>query len=142
MKTLLISTSAFATTIAFSTQLYSESAPSSINQAHGGYSVSERGVHHRVWQRVTWKTNDLGRVRGVTNSYTELETGMHYQKEGQWLESEAKIEITPEGASATKGPHKVSFEGNINTIGAIDLITSDGKRMRSHVLGLSYFDTA
>jgi hypothetical protein len=113
-----------------------------INQPSGVFAIAERGANHRLWQRVTLHTNQLGNVRSITNSFTELETGLHYQGNGQWLESEAKIEITPEGASAVKGQHKVSFEGNINSVGAIDLTTPDGKRMRSHVLGLSYFDTA
>jgi hypothetical protein len=79
-------------------------------------------------------------MRSITNSYTELGTGMYYQENGQWLESEEKIEITPTGAAATKGAHKVTFAPNINTIGAINLTTPDGKQLRSHVLGLSYFD--
>jgi hypothetical protein len=105
------------------------------------YQIIERGPNHRIWRRVTLQTNELGRVRAVTNSYTELETGMHYKREGQWVESEAKVELTPTGASASKGRHKVNFAANINTVGAIDLTTPDGKRLRSHVLGLSYFDT-
>src|SRR5262245_52507379 len=79
-----------------------------LHDSRSAYSVVERGPHHRVWSRVTWETNALGRAIAHTNSYTELETGMHYLQDGRWLESSLEITLTPGGAIATKGPHKVS----------------------------------
>lgn len=104
------------------------------------YTIAERGPHHRVWSRVTWQTNEFGQLLSVTNAFTELETGMHYQREGQWLGSKAQIDLLADGAAATNGPHKVIFAANLNTPGAIDLTTPDGVRLRSRVFGLSYFD--
>ena len=141
MKTLLISALFVVSSVGADTIPSSATAKSDPMEA-GNYSVSERGANHRVWQKATWETNKLGEIKGMTNSYTELGTGLHFLKDGQWQESEAKIEITPDGASANKGGHKVNFAPNINTVGAIDLTTSDGKAMRSHVIGLSYFDVA
>ena len=43
---------------------------------------------------------------------------------------------------ARKGPHKVIFPPNLNVEGAIDLLTPDNVRLRSHVLGLCYRDMA
>ena len=141
MKTLLIFSFFVASSVGADT--IQPSASATLDKVETGeYSVSERGANHRVWQKVTLVTNEFEEVVGTTNSYTELETGMHYQENGKWMESEAKIEITPDGASASKGAHKVNFAPNINTVGAIDLTTSDGKAMRSHVIGISYFDTA
>jgi len=73
------------------------------------YSIVERGPHHRVWQRVTCETTPVGRTVIHTNGYTELETGMHYWKDAQWLESVAEFEITADGAKADRGQHQVYF---------------------------------
>ena len=111
----------------------------------GGYSVSERGPHHRVWQRVITVTNRLGETLRTTNrAYIELATGLNYQdSQGRWVESREEIEISPSGgAVARQGQHKAKFAGNLNSAGAIELQTPDGKVLRSHVLGLSYFDSA
>ena len=106
------------------------------------FSIVERGANHRVWCKVTVETNLIGRVQFRTNAITELETGMHFAENGEWKETKAEIELLADGAAATNGPHKVFFAGNVNTVGAIDLITPDGKRLRSRVFGLSYFDSA
>ena len=107
------------------------------------YSVAERGAHHRVWKRVEYETAPDGRQVPKVHSYTELETGMHYVGEdGQFHETQEVIESHPGGAVARQGPHKVIFANNLNTYGAIDLETPDGKRLQSHVLGLWYFDSA
>jgi hypothetical protein len=106
------------------------------------YQVVERGPNHAVWQRVEVETNEVGEVLTTTNSYVELQTGKHYLENGQWQESSTEIQITPEGATAQRGPHKVTFLSNINAAGAIDLLTPDGKHLRSHILGIAYLDSA
>src|SRR5258708_23937449 len=64
------------------------------------YSVVERGRHHRVWQYTTWNTNALGKAFAVTNSYTELETGMNRRTDdGQWIECNPQIHIQPFGGA-------------------------------------------
>ena len=77
-----------------------------------------------------------------TNSYTELASGMYYLDGGQWLESMELIESVPGGAVARHGQTQVLFANNLATAGAVDLQTSDGKHLTSHVTGLSYFDSA
>src|SRR5689334_18632567 len=82
------------------------------------YSVSERGPHHRVWQKVVTTTDEQGKVSVSTNqAYVELAGGMHYQNaSGQWIESTENIEILPQGgAVARNGQHKVAFAGNLNS---------------------------
>ena len=83
-----------------------------------------------------------GRVSYRTNSYTEIATGLHYFKDGQWTDTREEIEIFAEGAVARQGPHQVIFAPNVRTAGAIDLLSVDGQRFRSHVLGIAYTDTA
>ncbi len=105
-------------------------------------TIVERGANHRVWARVVLETNRLGEIIARTNSYTELETGMHYLEIGQWKESSAEIQITATGAIGENAQHKVTFDGNINSAEAVRLVTPDGKQLKSHILGLGYFDTA
>lgn len=107
-------------------------------------NILERGPNHRVVRHVTRHTNDVGLVFARTNNYTELATGLHYQENGVWKETKEEIEILPNGAGAVarQGGHKVIFAPNLNTLGVIDLETPDGQRLRSHVLGLGYYDPA
>ncbi len=106
--------------------------------------VLERGPNHRVVRHVTWQTNNVGQISARTNSYTEIATGLHYQENGVWKETKEEIEILPNGAGAVarQGGHKVIFAPNLNTPEVIDLETPDGQRLRSHVLGLGYYDPA
>ena len=102
--------------------------------------VVERGPHHRKVVHVSAITAPDGRALWKTNQYTELNVGMHYQRNGDWVESKEVIDIVPGGALASHGPHQVGFPANIKTYGGINLLTADGKRFRSHVLGLAYTD--
>src|SRR6478609_8708167 len=95
-------------------------------------AVLERGPHHRVVERVLAETLPDGTVRERKSSYTELATGMHYIKDGQWQESKEEIEIFEGAAVARQGAHQVIFAANLNSPGAIDLVAPDGKRFRSH----------
>ena len=104
-------------------------------------TVAERGPHHAVWQRVSEHATPYGRRYYVTNSYREIATGKHYLKGGEWTPSVPEITVLASGFGvATQLQHKVIFAPNINTLGAIDCLTPDDKRLRSHVLGLAYTD--
>jgi hypothetical protein len=104
--------------------------------------VIERGPHHRVVQITGTTTDQNNNQITVTNEYTELRNGFHYQENGQWLESQDLIEMHPKGATARKGPYKVIFNSNINTEGSMDMLTTDSKRIRTSVLGLGFYDTS
>lgn len=110
--------------------------------AEAEFSVAERGPHHRVVERVTWERNAFDQPTASTNRYTELETGMHFQRGGQWLESRAEIKLTTEGAAATNCASPVAFAPDLNRVGAVELTLPDGRHMRSRVLGLAYYDTS
>ncbi|MEK7707109.1 MAG: hypothetical protein AAB380_03850, partial [Verrucomicrobiota bacterium] len=104
--------------------------------------ITERGPHHRVWERVTTVTDADGKAVSQTNSYTELETGMHFLEKGEWREAKAEIEILADQALARNGAHQVIFAPNLASAGVVDLKTPDDKRLLSHIVGLSYFDGA
>jgi hypothetical protein len=105
-----------------------------------GPAVVERGPHHKVWQRFEIETGPDGKEFRMPRQYTELASGMHYLENGQWKETREEIEIKNGVAVADHGPHKVRFAPNLNSAGAIEVTTPDGKVVRSHVLGLSYDD--
>lgn len=104
-------------------------------RAQSGYFVTGRGADWRVVSKTT--------VENGTNcihSYTELETGMHHQRNGQWVESREWIDILPNGtAAATSGQHQAYFPGDIYK-GQIELVTPDGQHLKSRPIGLSFFD--
>ena len=102
----------------------------------GGYTVTARGPDYRVLS----KTNVVNGTNQI-HRYTELATGMHYTNAaGQWVESKEQIVILPGGgAAATQGRHKVYFPANIYN-GIIEVVTSDGRHLKSRPLGVSYDD--
>ena len=107
------------------------------------YSVVFRGANSRVWQQVVPRaTNQQGRVAYQTNSYTELATGMNHLVNGQWVPSSDEITITRAGGMVTNCIHAVSFAANINISNAVEILTPDGKELRTHILGLSYYDAS
>ncbi|HEY4414521.1 MAG TPA: hypothetical protein VGO57_02425, partial [Verrucomicrobiae bacterium] len=107
------------------------------------YRVVDLGANHRVWQRETYEQGPGGKVMTHVHSYTELASGMNYQDaSGQWQESQELIEAFATGAVARKGAYQVIFADNLNSAGSIDMQTTDGKRLRSNILGLMYVDTS
>jgi hypothetical protein len=116
--------------------------PAQIPLSSSPYSVVERGPHHRVWQSVSSELGPSGETLWRTNSYVELQSGACYQENGVWVDASEGIEVFPEGAVSRHTQHKVVFASNLNSQGAIDLLTPDGKRMRSAPIGLAYYDAA
>lgn len=102
----------------------------------GGYTITERGPDWKVMQKTEV-------VNGITNvhRYTELATGMHYTNaSGQLVESKEQITILPNGgAAATQGRHKAYFPSDIYN-GVLEVITPDGRHLKSRPLGVSYDD--
>jgi hypothetical protein len=117
-------------------------SPDVLRSATGKYEAVSRDGNSKVWQKVTLETNDVA-VVAKTNSYTELATGAAYFSNGQWLDSNPEIQITATGAQALNCQHKVSFLGNINSHGAIDITLPEGdKHLTSTPIGLTFYDTA
>jgi hypothetical protein len=102
--------------------------------------VSDRGPHHRTWQRVSQRALAEGRTVAQTNSYVELSTGMHFWKDGEWKESKAEFRLFAGGAIADEGPFQLIVTPDIATEGAIDFLTPDAKRFISSPRWLAYYD--
>lgn len=118
-------------------------AHTSLAEARAAEAVTtERGPHHRTWSQQSISQLPDGSIRTNQSSFSELEVGLHYLKDNQWLLSKEEIELVANGAVARQGPHQVIWSPNIASFGAIDVLTSDGIRLRSHVLGLGLYDRA
>ena len=99
------------------------------------------GANNRLWQRESYEPAPDGKVVTRVHRYVELATGLHYRNEqGEWMESKEEIEAFAGGAIARHGQYQVIFANNLNTAGAIDQRTPEGKRLRSNILGLAYSD--
>ena len=104
------------------------------------YAVVSKGANQQVWQKTTYETLPSGQTFPHIRQFTELATGLHYWKNGQWVDSKEEIDILPNGtAAATQGQHQVYFPGNIYQ-GEIQLVTPDGKQLQTQLVGLSYDD--
>jgi hypothetical protein len=104
-------------------------------------TIVERGPHHRVWESAVDVPVGKRMIKQI-HRYTEMASGMHYSDPnapGQWLECKEVIDIVNGFGVATQGQVQVIFSPNLNTSGAIDAVTPDG-RFSSTVLGLAYTD--
>lgn len=104
------------------------------------YQSTQRGRDFTVWQREESEPNPLGGTRARVSSYVELETGKHYWDGKDWRETREEIEIVEKGAVAIHGPHQVSFAANIASPVGVEIQTPEGKRLKTRVLGLAYYD--
>ncbi len=104
--------------------------------AQGNYTVAERGPDWKVLQKTTVE-NGTNRI----HRYTELATGLNYTNaSGQLVESSEQITLLASGgAIANHGRHTVAFPANIYN-GVIEVVTPDGRHLKSRPLGISYDD--
>ena len=117
------------------------SAGFAANPAVPGYIAIERGPHHTVWSRIVADTNSNGSVFLRTSSFTELGNGLNHLENSEWTESEPQIVVTTNGAVGMGAQHTVAFAANLNTRGAIQVRTPEGGWLKSHVLGIAYYDS-
>lgn len=118
-------------------------SPLSLEQQNGAVGITERGADFRTWRAINRIKNESGQDIDQIVSYREIATGMHYKNsQGAWEEAQERIDPYPGGAIAQFAQHKVSFATDLNSEGAVDVLSADQKRFRSQVLGLSFYDFA
>jgi hypothetical protein len=100
-------------------------------------NVIERGPNHKVIERTVEEVTSDGRIITRPSRYTAIASGMNVLENGMWREVEEKFELIPGGAVA-RGHHQVTISGDFQANGVVDLVSSDGRRFRSHLLGLAY----
>ncbi len=107
------------------------------------WQVVEQGANHNLWQMTSYEFGPDGKATPHIHQFTELASGLNYKDSSQnWQPSQESIESFSGGAVARNGQYQVIFANNLNTYGAIDQQTPDGKRLRSNILGLMYRDTS
>jgi len=106
-----------------------------------GETVTERGPHHRVTERVTRHAQPDGTVLEEKARQVTLAGGLHYWDGQGWAESRELIEPHPNGAVAHYGPIKAAWNANLNTWGAVQLVDSDGRQLTGHFLGIALTDS-
>src|ERR1041385_8292272 len=101
------------------------------------YAVTERGDNYRIWEGTVYEASPRGSAP-KTHRYTELATGLHFQRNGQWHETIEKFELLPNGngACATNGPHQLYVPGDIYE-GVIRAIGPDGRTQQMRPWGIS-----
>ena len=105
--------------------------------------AGEKDADSQVWHRIdTFRDSNGNTVIRTNVAYVELQTGMFYREDGEWKVSREVIESCPGGAIARQGGHKVIFAEDFRSETVVDMETTDGKRLQSRVLGLSYVDSA
>src|SRR5437879_4893563 len=79
-------------------------------------SVVDRGPHHCTWQTVRQvQRGDSTFLR--TNSYTELQNGLHRWTEQGWVETDPAIELFQDGAVVRNLQFGVIFAPNLSSPG-------------------------
>src|SRR5258708_5819920 len=145
-KTILIAAAlASARTVSGQLDSLDPAAPATpaVSARESAYTIVERGPHHRRWQKVVAIIEPSGRTVYRTNSYVELETGLHTRDAaGNWVDAGDQIDLQSEGGAVSRNAgHRLYLPGNLYT-DALDCATADGQRFISRPLGLSYFDGA
>jgi hypothetical protein len=116
--------------------------PSSLASSSTPYQIVQRAQDSALWQRLSFSTNQSGRVTIRTNQIMELETGKHYRSSsgGPWVKSREEIGLVSGGAVAVRTPTKVAFAANINSPVSLQVLTPDNKLLKMRVLGMAYYD--
>jgi hypothetical protein len=105
------------------------------------WAIKERGAHHNVWERTEYEQTRFGTFVAHVHEYTELGSGINYWDSvaNDWKESKEVIQPYSGGAVAAEGQHKVYFPFDIAS-GVIEMVTPEGKHLKSRPIGLSYSD--
>ncbi|HTR41478.1 MAG TPA: hypothetical protein VMH87_07665 [Pseudomonadales bacterium] len=103
-------------------------------------AIISRDANSRIWKSTSYELSPSGQTVPRLHQYTELASGLCYQQNDQWRDSQEMISILPDGsAEAIQGQHQVYFPVDIYN-GVIKLITPDGLALQSQPLGLCYDD--
>lgn len=108
------------------------------------YSAVNRDAHNTVWEKTTYELTPSGQWFPHVQSFVETATGLNFfdASTGAWQPSMEDIELSPGGASAVQGQHKVIFAADLATTGAINLQMPDSQNLTTELIGLAYSDQA
>jgi len=108
-------------------------------------AITDLGPHHRVWEWTALAEDGQGGQYQTRHAFTELAAGLNRKDDrtGDWVSSRAEFEQTRDGyVIARQTPWKVILAPQLNVEGAVDLLTPEGQRLRSSILGIALLDLA
>src|SRR5581483_8807864 len=100
--------------------------------ADGAQWSVEVGPHSRTW------TDPSG------HQIVDLATGMNFWDGQRWSLSDPSFQIAPDGSSvvANQVQHRVRLAADLNTAGAVTVVTPDGLTLNSTPVGIALYDAA
>ena len=106
------------------------------------WQALNRTANETEWTSTSLITNPVsGKVRAHQHKYIELGTGLNYQDHtGAFQPSNPNFVITQNGAEARRGQHQVFLDADLTRLGAVEIITPDGRSLKSAPLAVGYFD--
>jgi hypothetical protein len=100
--------------------------------------VVERAANHEVIESV--RANATGTAL-VTNHYTRIGNGINYRDaSGNWIPSEPVVQMFQDGVICIGSSYQAILANNLKMSGAVDLLTSDKKRIVSRPVGIAFYD--
>ena len=108
-----------------------------------GPVTTDAGPHHRVIQQLRQTLDPAGRPTQLYCSYIQLGSGLNRaEAQGRrWVPARAEFERTGSGHwIARQTQHQLILSPNLTQKNAVDLLTPDGLRLRSTILGLALVD--
>jgi hypothetical protein len=144
MKTIRLALFSLATTVTMAQAQSEQPLPNAAatDPTITAAQIVAMGPSYNQWQCQTIQQFTNGVTFTNISGYIELASGLNYQAttNGPWLPAQEVIEPFAGGAVARQGQTKAIFANNLNSPGAIDQQTPDGKRLLSNILGLMYVD--
>jgi hypothetical protein len=122
--------------------------------------LAETGPNHRIWKNPAPAPSaapaNAPAVKGRSGAahvpkrpqqehgVVEIATGMNYWDGQKWAPSNPVFEVSPDGTAfiANQVQHKVRLAGNLNSVGAINLMTPDGVLLQSTPVAIALYDAA
>ncbi len=129
------------------TTAYSQTIFTTNAMQDAGYSVVDKGQNYRTWSRLTFQTNADQTVTSRTNQVIEVGNWIHRWQTNQsgvgvWVPCAPEIVATTNGIVGRGAPHSLLLASNCNSYAAVQLRLPEGQVLKSHLLGLAYYDQA
>lgn len=109
------------------------------------WQITFRSQNSSTRQITSFTTNAMtGEASAIVHEVVEMASGLNFLNEdGVWQTSRDLVEPLPGiGVAAMHGSHQVYFRPNLNSSGAITILTAGKRLFRTHMLGLYFTDSA
>ncbi len=108
------------------------------------WRASARDGVSTTWEATEQVTNAVtGAVTNVPRRYVEIASGLNYldPATGQYQPAQDRIELTADGgAAALHGPAQLYVKPNLNTAGAVTLVTASNRVFHTRPLGVFWYN--